>query len=291
MTISSLIVRALNKLHIINRYNNRDIFPIHWFNLRCPITLNNSKSIIPVLNKTGWENLFLTDGWFTGILKYLNVKPDWTIVDVGANIGRSLLKIKSIDKEIRYFGFEPNPVCINYLENLIKANKFTDTTIYPIAVSNQSGIMLFYHHTSSQTDPSASIIPGYRPSGDIKSTHFVPVYKLKDIADFREIRFINLIKIDVEGAEIEVLESFKELINKFRPFIIVEVLPVYSSENIVRYERVKAIESFVDEVQYKIYLINKGRNESFESISLIDEIGIHNNILNIDYLLSPEITG
>ena len=40
-------------------------------------------------------------------------------IDVGVNVGQTLLKLKSISSEINYLGFEPNPNCVNYLKNLI----------------------------------------------------------------------------------------------------------------------------------------------------------------------------
>ena len=74
---------------------------------------------------------------------------------------------------------------------------------------------------------------------------------------------IDLIKIDVEGAELEVLESIKNLIKKHKPFIIIEILPVYSKENKSRLDRLKKIELLIDEFSYHIHLIRKNKKESY----------------------------
>jgi FkbM family methyltransferase len=241
-----------------------------------------------VLNKTGWENLFLTRGWFTGLMEHIYANMDSTVIDDGANIGQTLLKVKSIDKEINYLGFEPNPVCVNYLYKLISINKFKNTTLFPVRISsNKTQVLAFHHYNDSETDPSASIIPGYRPESTLKKTNIVPVFEINEISQIKELTKFNLIKIDMEGAELEVLLSCEEIILKHKPFIIIEILPVYSVDNSIRKLRQEKIEELIAYFNYKIFLIKKGFNESFNGLEKIERIGIHSNIINIDYLFAP----
>jgi FkbM family methyltransferase len=252
---------------------------------------------VPVLNKTGWENLFLGGGWFTEVLMHLNAIKNWTIIDIGANIGQTLLKVKSIDKEINYVGFEPNPACVHYLYQLIAKNHLSKTILCPAGISSKTELLTFYYYSESETDPAASIIPHYRPESSLKKTKIVPVFNINEVSQIKELSKINLIKIDVEGAELEVLLSCEEIIRKHKPFIIIEILPVYTSDNVIRRERQEKIEDLITRLDYKIFLIKKGKYECFDKLEDKDTIGIHNNILNIDYLLTPinveagEITG
>jgi FkbM family methyltransferase len=285
--IASFIARALNKVGLINRYETEDLIPISKLNITLRIKINDAVFKIPVMNKTGWENLFLTEGWFNALLKFLNVNKNWTIIDIGANIGQTLIKVKSIDREISYFGFEPNPVCVNYLYKLIDKNNLKKTTLLPVGVSNRTGLFTFFYYTDSETDPSASIIPDYRPESGIRKIKFGPVFNINEVSQIIELNEINLIKIDVEGAELEVLLSCEEIIRKHRPFIIIEILPVYTSENLIRLERQREIEKFIKKIGYKIFMIKKGVNESFDKLEGKETIGIHGNIINIDYLLTP----
>lgn len=286
--IASIIARVLNKAGLINRYRRKDLIPVSRFNCSLRIKLNGKIFKVPVLNKTGWENLFLTGGWFTGLLKELKINKDWTVIDVGANIGQTLIKIKSIDKEINYLGFEPNPVCINYLYKFIDRNNLKNTIVFPAGISDKSQLLTFYYYNDSDSDPAASIIPGYCTDSSIWKKNFVPVFNINEVTDVTAIPRIHLIKIDVEGAELEVLSSCKEIIMKHRPFIIIEILPVYTSENVLRRERLEKTEALIRQLNYKILLIKKGRNESFMGLEEKDAIGIHGNILNIDYLLAPQ---
>lgn len=251
------------------------------------IKINESIFKVPVLQKKGWENLFLTGGWFTDLLKYLKADKSWIVIDVGANIGQTLLKLKSINNEIRYYGFEPNPACVNYLTSLIAKNRFINTSLFPVGIYNKTDLLTFYHYTDSETDPSASIIPDYRAEEAIINTQIVPVFEINSITPIRELKQINLIKIDVEGAELEVLFSCEEIIKKHSPLIIIEILPVYTTDNLVRKDRLGKIEEFVKRINYNIFLIRKGRNECFDNLEKKESVGIHGNILNIDYLLTP----
>ncbi len=285
--IASFIARSLNKLRLVNKNHYHDFIPIKVLNVSFRIKLNHAIFNIPIINKTGWENLFLTGGWFTELLNYLNADSSWTIIDIGANIGQTLLKIKSISRDINYYGFEPNPACINYLYKLISKNKLNKSFLFPVGISNKTQLITFYHYTDSETDPAASIIPDYRPEISLKKTNIVPVFDLNEISQIRDLNKINLIKIDVEGAELEVLISCNDIIMKHKPFIIIEILPVYTIDNIIRKQRQEKIEEFIKKINYKTYLIKKGKKECFERIEEKEIIGIHGNILNIDYLLIP----
>lgn len=286
--IASFVARVLNKIRLIHRYKTGDLIPINKLNTSFRIKINDTVYKVPVMNKTGWENLFLTDGWFTGLLKSLNANKDWTVIDIGANIGQTLLKVKSIHNEINYFGFEPNPVCIYYLNKLISKNKLTKTILFPIGVSNKTELLPFFHFSDSETDPAASIIADYRDKKYIIKTNVVPVFDINEVPQIKELININLIKIDVEGAELEVLLSCEDIIRKHKPYIIIEILPVYTLDNIIRKGRQEKIEELITRYNYKIFLIKKGINENFDKLEGKDNIGIHNNILNIDYLLIPD---
>jgi FkbM family methyltransferase len=285
--IASLAARILNKLKLVRRNSRRDLIPVHKINFSCRIKINGQVFKIPVINKTGWELLFMTGGWFTDVIRYLKADHSWTMIDVGANIGQTLLKIRSISREIQYFGFEPNPVCAGYLDKLIENNKFSRTVVFPAGLFDRNELMLLNHYTDSDTDSAASVIPEYRPETSRFRTSFVPVFEISKIPGFADLERIDLIKIDVEGAELEVLNTLHELIIKHKPFIIIEILPVYSGDNVIRKNRLDRIQRFIRETGYIIYLIGKGKNERFEYFRLKESLEIHGEIKDIDYLLAP----
>lgn len=93
--------RLLNKINLLEKVN-----------LNQTSTINGKKVNIPVINKIGFGNLFIDELWMIPLIeKLLSIKKG-TFIDIGVNIGQTLIKLKSIDPEINYIGFEPNPMCV-----------------------------------------------------------------------------------------------------------------------------------------------------------------------------------
>jgi len=46
------------------------------------------------------------------LLKKILLLKDGVFIDIGMNLGQTLIKLKCVDPNIRYFGFEPNPGCV-----------------------------------------------------------------------------------------------------------------------------------------------------------------------------------
>src|SRR5919205_552723 len=57
------------------------------------------------------------------------------LVDVGVNIGQTLLKLRSIARDAPYVGFEPNPFCIQFVNELIALNGFDRCVLLPVALA------------------------------------------------------------------------------------------------------------------------------------------------------------
>ena len=83
------IVRVLEKTGIISLINFRLI-----------VKLNNHRFSIPFIgSKMGTENVLLAEAWFTDIFQQLKkvISKEECFVDVGMNVGQTLLKIRSVD--------------------------------------------------------------------------------------------------------------------------------------------------------------------------------------------------
>jgi hypothetical protein len=104
-----------------------------------------------------------------------------------------------------------------------------------------------------------------------------------------EIKKIAIIKIDVEGAELEVLQSLQPVINHHRPMVIMEILPCYTSGNTQRIDRQQKIEAILQGLGYQIIRILKKEDErNIDQLKVLDTIGIHDNLQWCEYLLVPK---
>jgi FkbM family methyltransferase len=249
------------------------------------IQVNKKRFEIPLLGRQGFENLDLSEPWMTQTLLALRPLFAGNFVDIGVNLGQTLLKAHAVYGELNYVGFEPNPSCINYVQELVRRNELKNTVLFPVAVGAKTEMLKLNFFAADKNDSSATIVENFRPNS--RTDHFinVPVFDFHVLLNFLPDKSQSILKIDVEGAEMEVLIGLTEWINVYHPLILLEILPVYSEENRSRLERQQKIENLL-----RIWNYKKGRISKKEKVGLtvIDEIGIHSKIEDCDYLLYHE---
>src|ERR1035441_3927894 len=120
-------------------------------------------------------------------------------VDVGANVGFYSCLAATRGKQV--VAFEPLPRNLAFLHRNLAQNNFTNVEVYPLALSDEPGVMPLYGHADT-----ASLIAGWASAID---TEHVPVTVTTldmIIADrFQGVPII--IKLDVEGLELQVLNG------------------------------------------------------------------------------------
>lgn len=274
MKIKILFFRLLRKLKLIR-----------FLNFSTTISEANKRVKIPILGEIGFGHLYSSEPWMVEILNKLNISHNSMFIDVGVNIGQTLIKFKSHYPNIEYLGFEPNPYCVNYLDVLLQANNWEGVNIIPVGIDQKDGVVILERYTNNRTDSSASMIQEFRNQKSYGRS-IIPVLKVESFEQLLEKKKISVIKIDVEGAELEVMKSFMTITTTHRPFFIIEILPVYNKENESRLKRQLEIESILTSLEYKIYRIHKKNNE-FHKLEEIKNIGIHQRLDWCDYILAP----
>jgi FkbM family methyltransferase len=150
-----------------------------------------------------------------------------TFIDVGVNAGQTLAKVLGIDKDRLYLGFEPQMSCCFNADQFIKANGLANAKVFPIALSDNNRLVSFF--SDGETDECASLIDRKDSVGS-RTKNFVQCRIGDEILKDLSITQISAIKIDVEGAELQVMEGLKTTLISHRPPIIFEVLPNFSGK-------------------------------------------------------------
>lgn len=198
------------------------------FNLVLPAKVNGQRFKVPVLRGIGASNLNITEPWMTDALRrLLALAPGTAFLDVGVNLGQTLLKLKSLNHDIAYYGFEPNPFCVHYVNELIRLNHLKNSEVIPIGLAHASGLIELI--ADSEADTAASIISDLRPGKSLVRRQHIPVFPLDDIAASLVSSPFRVLKIDVEGAELEVLSGIKQILTVRRPWVTCEVLHAHSA--------------------------------------------------------------
>lgn len=182
------------------------------------------------------------------------------VIDVGANVGQTMIRVLSLDRDRQYIGFEPQVSGCFFIQDFILRNGLENHTIIQGGLSDKSGIVkLGLRH---QYDQAASVISEYRPDDFYSFFQYVPVFSGDDILPLFNIESISLLKIDVEGGELEVLLGMRQAIEKYKPYIIFEVLPNYLLSTgekladdiiVIRNKRNAKIDEFLRKYGYVIY--------------------------------------
>lgn len=260
---------------------------LQFFNLTFTSKINDQRFNIPILGNLGSSNLFISEIWMVDVLKKITEFRKGTFVDVGVNIGQTLLKLKSVSRDINYIGFEPNPNCVYYVRKLIQKNKFGRVSLIPVGISTRTELTALNFYSDNETDGSASIVQEFRTEA-INRKEFIPIFRLDDLKLDVNLDDMAFLKIDVEGAELEVLESFKNYLKRANPFILIEILPVYDRDkNFERYSRQEKIAEILTECNYSIFRIIK-TGSRFKEFHPLDNFEIHSDLTMCDYLLSPQ---
>ena len=161
--------------------------------------------------------------WEQGERNYVRkiIQTNNVVVDVGANLGQyTLLFSKLVGNEGTVFSFEPAPENYRLLQMAIEANRCTNVVANELAVSDVSGWADL--HISELHHGDHRII---EPKGKRKAIRVRSV-SLDD--QLSEEARIDLIKIDVQGAEPLVFRGMRQIIQKHPELtILTEFSPLH----------------------------------------------------------------
>ena len=135
-------------------------------------------------------------------------------IDIGANLGHILMEIVAAAPNGKHYAFEPIPDLYTSLKKRFSKN----TAVYNYALSSKKGTATFNYY------PGRPAVSGFRERNNLGNVEpqllSVQMEKLDDIipADLK----IDLVKIDVEGAEFEVLQGAKETLKRNHPLVLFE---------------------------------------------------------------------
>lgn len=153
------------------------------------------------------------------------VRPGMTVWDVGANVG--LFTVASAVRAGRagsVFSFEPDAWVSSVLSRTVTAVGHAHAKIQLIPVAVAGSIALRQFHIAKRSRASNALAGyGHTQAGGVLATKVVPAFPLDWLLDHLEPP--HILKIDVEGAEVEVLAGQRRMLTDIRPTIICEVGP------------------------------------------------------------------
>jgi FkbM family methyltransferase len=175
----------------------------------------------------GFSPHLIFDGyWEFWLTQFMieNIKPADKVLDIGANHGYYSVLMADLVTDLGcVHSFEPNPHIFKLMSNSLSINGFGGRSIpWNYAISNSK---------------VEQLVDFFVPNGEPKNGRFL--FENEKVSDFNDLgevtkvksrKFnidefggVDFIKIDVEGAEVIVLNSISEMLSMYNPHLVVEV--------------------------------------------------------------------
>jgi FkbM family methyltransferase len=140
---------------------------------------------------------------------------DAIVADVGANIGIVSALLSGLCPKGHVYAFEPVAENYAHLAANVAANALENVTVQQVALFDIDG------EIEVEYDPG---YPGGSHVGEGGTA--VPALRFDTWAHHQSLDRLDLVKIDVEGAELAVLDGAAETLRRFRPIVVIECNPV-----------------------------------------------------------------
>jgi FkbM family methyltransferase len=161
------------------------------------------------------------------------IRPGAVIIDVGANIGAFTLPVaKEVGESGCVIAIEASPRVFPYLERNVSLNALSNVYLVQCAAFNCDRQAVSFYDASIDRFGKGSLGSHYH--ADRVS---VPTRTLDNIVREQRIGRVDLIKIDVEGGEVLVLQGAQCLLTGDRPPIIVFEFCDWAEESVLGGQR------------------------------------------------------
>jgi FkbM family methyltransferase len=254
---------------MIKNFNKsiKSILPRKLINRNSPteisIGLTGHKLLIPQDMAWAFEG---GEYYERNVIHFLNlifskyVQP--VFIDIGSNYGYYAVKYANASKKI--FCFEPVSKTHSILIENLKQNHLQNVSVYKIGLSNIVGEALINLYSSSGNNSIFERnIPPNHPLKKI-GTERIQLTTLDEMIKKEKGLSPDIIKIDVEGAELQVLEGAATTIATFRPTILIE----YSESTSLDAGYIK--DKLLDQLRFPEYTIY-GVSDDPNNLKLIEE--------------------
>jgi len=144
-----------------------------------------------------------------------------TIVDIGSNVGTSIIYFLAEYPNALIYGYEPTSYCFDRLRKTV--GNYKTVTIEKKAIDTKDGgVATIYIHPLGHSGSSNFPITGSK-------SEQIPTTSLDAIVQKHNLSSIDILKVDIEGLEYEVFKTFKNLSRV--KYILVEIHPAQSGRS------------------------------------------------------------
>ena len=187
------------------------------------------------------------------------------IIDVGVNLGATLMNFARCSPTGVIIGFEPDEKNFRKAERNLDLNNFGNVELYRNGLGAETAtVKLFKVNPANQ---GMNRIFDDRETSIEKDLAYekIEIIRLDDFVNEHQVDRIDLIKIDVEGYEFKVLQGAEQSLLRYRPILFIEL----DDENLkAQNDSAELLISFLKKIGYTIY-----RADNKQEVKLNSEFG------------------
>jgi FkbM family methyltransferase len=181
------------------------------------------------------------------------VKAGSTCYDIGGFKG-FMAGLMAVNGAAEVYTFEPFPENVNKIKDMIDLNPGKNIQVFDCAIGSFDGTTKFLASADASMGKIEESL--YEEHSRIKDTIEVKVFKLDTFVQEKNLKKPGLIKIDVEGAELEVIKGGAGILGEVKPILFIEVHGYEVAEKLV---------SMLEDLKYNITCLETGKRPDFSS--------------------------
>jgi len=171
------------------------------------------------------------ENWEGNIRKWIieNVQNKQIFIDVGANVGSYAI---CLAKTFQYvIAIEPHPINVEILRNTMDMNSIGNVHIIEKALWDEDRVVhLHQRYKNDLASDTRTFEKKTETDGKRKET-FIKSFAVQAITLDSLFLEPDCIKIDADGAELEILGGMKKTIKRYKPILVIEIHHVFGVEN------------------------------------------------------------
>ncbi len=236
---------------------NYESSAVHGIDIVVPLQNDGLVCFINTKDLIGWKIFFLGEyeaGTNKVLAKY--IKKGDTVIEAGANLGSETLLMSKLVGNGMVYGFEPNPYTFERLSINVSINNLTNVKVYDVAMGESDGNISFNIYPKDFCNPGMS--SKYMETSITRKITVVQK-TLDTFVKEQNITKVDFLKMDIQGAEMDLLIGAAQTIAKHKPTIFLEALTLYNDTKAL-YEKFK-------EYGYNVYMIGEENIELIRSVA------------------------
>ena len=157
------------------------------------------------------------------------IGPSDVCLDIGANVGMMTLAMAMLAPKGHVYAFEGSPQTTLALTETIKANNLDNVSAYSAIIGHSKEKVKFFDAPESRASGFCVSMDTPRElprQGNLDPNNFQMIISetksVDDLVAELGLSMVDFIKIDVEGAELDVLEGARDTLQRFKPIVVME---------------------------------------------------------------------